>query len=50
MYDMVCWCDEDACKHQRDNVVVNHFRSTKGEKCRHGNWLQLPADHLERKV
>lgn len=34
---------EDACEHQRDNVVVNRFASETGEKCEHGNWIQLPS-------
>lgn len=34
---------EDACSHQRNNVVVNRFLSETGEKCAHGNYVQLPA-------
>lgn len=30
------------CDCQRDNVVVNRFRSEHGEKCDCGNWLQVP--------
>lgn len=33
---------EDACEHQLGNVVVNRFRSDEGERCDHGNWLQVP--------
>ncbi len=31
------------CNCQGDNVVVNRFRCDDGEKCEHGNWIQLPA-------
>ena len=37
---------EDACEHQRDNVVVNRFTSEDGERCEHGRWVQLPAAML----
>ncbi len=37
---------ELQCNHQRDNVVVNRFVSDTGEKCQHGNWIQLPANML----
>ena len=40
---VVCWGHDCDC--QRDNVVVNRFPSETGEKCEHGNWLQLPCDH-----
>jgi hypothetical protein len=33
------------CNCQRDNVVVNRFRSARGIKCRHKNWLQLPMKY-----
>lgn len=33
----------DACECPRDNVVVNRFLSKQGEKCKHGNWVQLPT-------
>lgn len=33
------------CDCQRDNVVVNRFRQDKGEKCRHGHWIQLPMNY-----
>ena len=39
-------CGEDACEHQRDNVVVNRFTTTEGEICEHGNWIQLPERML----
>ena len=39
---------EDACEHQLTNVVVNRFLSDEGEKCEHGNWIQLPASYLGR--
>lgn len=37
---------EDACEHQLSNVVVNRFVSLAGEKCPHGNWIQLPYDRV----
>lgn len=38
--------DENGpCECQTNNVVVNRFRSEDGEKCKHGNWIQLPT-HL----
>ena len=45
------WCDNcgvfaggtPQCEHQANNVVVNRFASTDGEKCECGNWIQLPA-------
>ena len=37
---------EDACDHQRDNVVVNRFRVSERELCPHGNIMQLAADEL----
>lgn len=40
---VVCWGYDCDC--QRDNVVVNRFASDSGEKCEHGNWIQLPANH-----
>src|SRR4249920_978103 len=40
---VVCWGYKCDC--QRDNVVVNRFTSDTGEKCEHGNWIQLPRDH-----
>jgi hypothetical protein len=39
---------EDACEHQFANIVVNRFLSDEGEKCEHGNWIQVPAANLER--
>ena len=36
------------CECQRDNVVVGRFVCDTGEKCEHGNWLQLPAEIVER--
>lgn len=39
---------EDSCLCQKRNVVVNRFLSDTGEKCPCGNWLQVPADYLER--
>lgn len=38
----------DGCDCQRDNVVENRFPSTTGERCQHGNWLQLPAVTVDR--
>ncbi len=34
------------CEHQRNNVVVNRFRSEAGEKCECGHWIQLPERYL----
>lgn len=34
------------CECQSANVVVNRFRSEHGEKCHHGNWIQLPMSYL----
>jgi hypothetical protein len=34
--------DNDACDCLRNNVVVNRFRSETGERCEHGNFIQLP--------
>lgn len=34
---------EDSCSCQGENVVVNRFTSSTGEKCKHGNWIQLAA-------
>jgi hypothetical protein len=39
---------EDSCDHQIRNVVVNRFPSDTGEKCEHGNWIQVPSANLER--
>ena len=39
---------EDACEHQTSNVVVNRFLSDDGEKCGHGNWIQVPAAYLDK--
>ena len=33
------------CDCQQDNVVVNRFLSEEGEKCEHGNYIQLPSNH-----
>ena len=33
------------CTCQRDNVVTNRLPREHGEKCEHGNWVQLPAGH-----
>ena len=38
----------DACKCQFDNVLVNRFLSEEGEKCKHGNWIQVPASYIRR--
>ena len=35
------------CDCQRDNVVVNRFLSRDGERCKHGNWIQLPISMME---
>lgn len=37
----------DACEHQTSNVVVNRFLSDEGERCEHGNWIQLPLQNLK---
>ena len=33
------------CDCQKYNMVVNRFPSEEGEKCEHGNYIQLPANH-----
>ena len=38
---------EDACECQSRNVVVNRFLSEAGEKCSHGNWIQVPYSMLD---
>lgn len=43
---VICSCGEDACEHQRDNVVVNRFITVEGEQCEHGNWIQLPESMM----
>lgn len=40
---------EDACECQNRNVVVNRFLSVKGEKCKHGNWIQVPSSFIARR-
>lgn len=37
---------EGACECQSRNVVVNRFLSEGGEKCKHGNWIQLPLSYF----
>jgi hypothetical protein len=39
---VVASAGEDSCEHQRENVIVNRFRTPDGEMCGHGNWIQLP--------
>jgi len=39
-------CGGYVCDCQRDNVVVNRFSRDDGEKCEHGNWIQLPTSFL----
>lgn len=39
---VIAGASEECCEHQTDNVVVNRFPSTAGEKCDCGNWIQLP--------
>jgi hypothetical protein len=34
-------CEDESCEHQRHNVIVNRFITEKGERCDHGNWIQL---------
>jgi hypothetical protein len=34
------------CDCQTNNVVVGRFLSKRGERCRHRNWIQLPASRL----
>jgi hypothetical protein len=41
---VIVWCGEDSCKCQRDNVLVNRFRTESGEYCEHGNYIQLPHE------
>jgi hypothetical protein len=38
--------DDDACEHQRDNVVVNRFTTEAGERCEHGKWIHLPRERI----
>jgi len=38
--------DEDACEHQRGNIVVNRFTTEEGETCEHGKWIQLPRERI----
>jgi hypothetical protein len=38
--------DGTPCDCQTRNVVVNRFLSDDGERCEHGNWIQLPSAHL----
>jgi hypothetical protein len=38
---------DDACEHQTHNIIVNRFPSDTGERCPHGNWIQVPATYLE---
>ena len=49
--ELTDWCasckvvlpgSEDACECQQYNVSVNRFPSEHGDKCEHGNWIQLP--------
>lgn len=40
---VICGCGPEACDHQRENVLVNRFPTKKGERCEHGNWIQLPS-------
>jgi hypothetical protein len=43
--------EDDAmqpCECQTRNVVVARFLSDAGERCEHGNWVQLPAAMLAR--
>lgn len=35
------------CDCQLQNVVIHRLPSEEGERCEHGNWLQLPARMLE---
>ena len=35
------------CDCHAHNVIVNRFPSDTGERCEHGNWIQLPASRLE---
>jgi hypothetical protein len=39
--------DDDACEHQRGNVVVNRFTTEDGETCEHGKWIQLPRERVD---
>lgn len=41
-----CGSEDDYCEHQADNIVVNRFLSEDGERCKHGNWIQLPVSHI----
>ncbi len=41
---------EQPCECQRNNMVVNRFLTADGEKCEHGNWIQLPMAYLSERV
>jgi hypothetical protein len=43
---VICSAGEDACECQHDNFIVNRFLEEDGLMCRHGNWIQLPANYL----
>ena len=43
---VITGCGPESCEHQRDNIVVNRFRSVDGETCEHGNWIQVPERML----
>lgn len=34
------------CSCQLRNVIVNRFLSPEGEKCEHGNWIQVPMAYI----
>jgi len=38
--------DTGPCDCLLHNVVVNRFPRERGERCRHGRWIQLPANRV----
>jgi len=47
MCGVIAGCGPEACKHQRENLIVNRFTTEDGEMCRHGNWVQVPRRLLD---
>jgi hypothetical protein len=44
---VIAHAGDDACEHQRDNIVVNRFVTEDGEMCPDGNWIQLPRSYID---
>ena len=40
---VITWAGDEACDCLKNNVVVGRFPRESGEKCEHGNWIQLPG-------